>query len=162
MKGQTSQIGLQIRKDGFTLIELLTTIAIVGVLSSISVSTFNSYRLKAEYVVLQTTVRFLMNAQDIYLLDNGKFYPERGNVHIRTGESVNIPELLYKFPAGHKHDYTIYGRNIDNRGQQINMYYIEVRADYDFDGNGREDRFRFTTLIRDGDIISNREFRQYS
>jgi prepilin-type N-terminal cleavage/methylation domain-containing protein len=162
MKGQASEVGLQMRKGGFTLIELLMTIAIIGTLAGISVSTFKSYKLKAEYVVLQATVRFLMNAQDIYFLESSKFYPERGSIDIKTGVSADIPELAYKLPAGHKHRYIIYGRNIDTRRQQINMYYIEVRADYDFNGNGRNDRIRFTTLIQDGEVISNREFRQYS
>ena len=148
-------------KEGFSLIELMTTIAIIGILSSISIPNYLSYRQKAEYAALQHTLHFLMDAQDIYFMENDKFFPENGKIKIKRGKGKKIPELNYTFGSKHKHQYIIRGRNrVNRRGRQINSYWIEVRCDYDFDGNGKKDRIRFVTLHRDGDLISYRDFRQ--
>ena len=150
-----------IRNGGFTLVVLITTIAILGVLTAISVPTFSGYRMRAEYIVVQTTLDFLMDAEDIYFIENDEFYPNTGRINVRKARERSIPELAYTFPSGHKHRYIIYGRNIKRPRRTVNMYYVEIRADYDFNGNGRDDRFRYTTLIRNGKQISYREFRQY-
>jgi prepilin-type N-terminal cleavage/methylation domain-containing protein len=152
---------LKTKKDGFTLVELLITIAIIGVLAGIAIPTTKAYQIKAEYAALQTTLRFLMDSQDIYFVENDIFYPGKGSINIRKGQEKAIPELNYTFPSGHRHRYIIYGSNIKRRYQQINMYYIEVRADFDFNGNGRNDRLRFITLFINGSPIRNRELHQY-
>ena len=59
-------------KYGFSLIELMTSIAIIGILSSISIPNYLSYKKKAEYAALQVTLKFLMDAQDIYFFENDK------------------------------------------------------------------------------------------
>jgi prepilin-type N-terminal cleavage/methylation domain-containing protein len=147
---------------GFTLIELMTSIAIIGILAAISIPNYLSYRQKAEFAALQHTLQFLMDAQDIYFVENNTFYPDNDSININPGRARSMPELNYAFGPNHRHRFKIQGRNrTDGRGRQINSYWIEVRTDYDFDGNGKKDRIRFTTLFLDGELISQRAFRQY-
>jgi prepilin-type N-terminal cleavage/methylation domain-containing protein len=147
---------------GFSLIELMASVAIIGILSSISIPNYLSYRQKAEYIALQQTLHFLMDAQDVYFMKNNKFFPDKGKINIKSGKRVRIPELNYTFNSNHRHQFMIQGNNKTNRkGKQINSYWIDVRCDFDFDGNGKKDRIRFTTLYQDGLLISNREFRQF-
>ena len=141
----------------------MTTIAIIGILAAISIPNYLSYRQKAEFAALQSTLQFLMDAQDIYFVENNIFHPRNGRINIRPGRPRRIPEFNFAFGPKNKHRFIIRGRNrTDRRGRQINSYWIEVRSDYDFDGNGRKDRIRYTTLFLDGELISLRAFRQYS
>ena len=147
---------------GFSLIELMTSIAIIGILSSISIPNYISYRQRAEYIALQQTLHFLMDAQEVYFLENDKFFPDKGTININSGKRIRIPELNYTFNANHRHQFSIKGNNkINKKGPQINSYWIDVKCDFDFDGNGKKDRIRFTTVFKDGVLISNREFRQF-
>ena len=147
---------------GFSLIELMTSIAIIGILSSISIPNYISYRQKAEYTALQQTLHFLMDAQDVYFMEYDKFFPEKGKIKIKGGKRKRIPELNYTYNSNHRHQFIIQGNNrINRKGTQINSYWIDVTCDFDFDGNGKKDRIRFTTLYKDGHLISNRAFRQF-
>ena len=147
---------------GFTLIEMMISIAIIGILAAISIPNYLSFRQKAEFAALQHTLQFLMDAQDIYFAENNTFYPDNGRINIRPGRTRRMPELNYTIGPNHKHRFIIRGRNRTNgRGRRINSYWIEVRSDYDFDGNGRKDRVRYTTLFLDGKLVSQRAFRQY-
>ena len=147
---------------GFSLIELMASVAIIGILSSISIPNYISYRQRAEYIALQQTLHFLMDAQDVYFMENDKFFPEKGTIKIKSGKRIRIPELNYTFNSNHRHQFSIKGNNkINRKGPRINSYWIDVKCDFDFDGNGKKDRIRFTTLYKDGHLISNRAFRQF-
>ena len=149
------------RRGGFTLVELMVTIAIIGVLASIAMPTFSAYRLRAYHKNVLATMRYVMDGEDFYYQDFEEFYPERGRINIPRRVGREIPELAYTFTSDHLHQYIIYGRNVQNRRRKVSMYFVEVRADYDFNGNGRKDRFRYTTLIRNGKTIRFRELRQF-
>lgn len=149
--------GNHLQDGGFTLIELLITIAMLGILAGIAVPTFSVYKMKAEKVVIDVTLDFLMDAQDLYFAENNEFYPRNGKINIKKGKENQIPDLAYTFLSGHKHRYIIYGKNTN----KVNNYYVEVRADFDFNGNGKNDRFRYTTLYRKGKQIEYRVLRQY-
>lgn len=137
---------------GFTLVELMVALAILGILAGISMVNASRFRAKAEYAAIQTTLRSLMDGEDLYFVENDKFYPERGRVNVASGAQRSIPELAYNFPSGHKHRYTIQGRNT----ARLNRYIITVRSDLDLDGNGRRDRFVARTVIRRGRLRVNR------
>ena len=50
------------KKPGFTLIELLVTIVIIGILATISISTFNEYQKKAQTAKAESNLKELINA----------------------------------------------------------------------------------------------------
>ena len=62
------------KRGGFTLIELLVVISIIGLLSSIVLSSINEARNKAKYTALVQNIYELQKAVEIYKLDNG-YYP---------------------------------------------------------------------------------------
>jgi prepilin-type N-terminal cleavage/methylation domain-containing protein len=98
------QASLAWGNQGFTLVELLVTVSIIGILLGIAVPIANVYRAKAEYSSVLATLRYLMDGEETYLLENDAFYPEGfGVVSVGRGEEKAIPELKYTFPAGHKH-----------------------------------------------------------
>ncbi|RJR26235.1 MAG: type II secretion system protein [Desulfobacteraceae bacterium] len=149
------------RIQGFTFIELLVTTTLIAALSTIAVPTFKAYRLSAEYTLLNSQIRAVMDAQDLYFLDHNAFFPNSGTINIPAGTAHTIPELGIGFNKGHRHRFIIFGRNIKQRNQDIHQYYVEVRADFDFDGNGLKDRFRYTTLWRNGALVTNRALQSF-
>ena len=140
------------RNNGFTLVELMVTIAILGILAAISIPNFRLYRDKAEYASMLTTLKYLMDGEDFYFLENGRFFPKI----IPRGTAVDIPELAYSFADGHKNRYRI---RVTNNSRQ-NRYQIMANCDFDSDGNGKKDRFRAITRIANGKVRKNREIVQ--
>lgn len=59
-------------KRGFTLIELLVVISIIGLLSTVVLSSVNSVRAKARDARRYSDIRQLNNAIQLYILANGK------------------------------------------------------------------------------------------
>ncbi len=64
---------MNFRKHGFTLIELLVTIVIIGILSTIAISTFSGYFAKARDAKRISTIRDLNKAILLYYSQKGKF-----------------------------------------------------------------------------------------
>jgi prepilin-type N-terminal cleavage/methylation domain-containing protein len=137
---------------GFTLVEVMITLAILGILASISIPNFRSYQARAEYASMRAALKHLMDGEDLYFLDHRSFYPTSGNINIPSGTARDIPELAYSFPQGHKNRYRIRGTNNANR----NRYIITVFCDFDSNKDGRNDRFTATTDIRRGVVRLNR------
>ena len=129
---------------GFTLVEIMISLAILGILASISIPNFRSYMEKAEYASMRTTLKYLMDGEDYHFLENGTFFA----VNIPSGTAIDIPELAYSFPAGHKNRYRI---NVINNARR-NRYRITVFCDFDSNGDGRNDRFTATTNIVLGEV----------
>ena len=61
------------RTKGFTLIELLIVIAIIGVLSSIVITSLNSARSRAKDVSIKTTVLEFRKLMELEYLDNQSY-----------------------------------------------------------------------------------------
>ena len=61
------------RDRGFTLIELLVVVAMIGILSTIVLSSLGKARKRAEYAKIQTELKQLQTQAEIYALDNGNY-----------------------------------------------------------------------------------------
>jgi prepilin-type N-terminal cleavage/methylation domain-containing protein len=129
---------------GFTLVEIMISLAILGILAAISIPNYRLYKDKAECASMLTTLKYLMDGEDFYLLDNGGFIPAR--------TAMEVPELAYSFSAGNRNRYRI---NVVNNARR-NRYRITVFCDFDSDGDGRDDRFTATTNIVNGEVRKNR------
>lgn len=68
------------QKNGFTLIELLVVISIIGVLSSIALTSLNGARLKAKDAKRLTEVSQIKSALEQYYVSKG-VYPEESSVN---------------------------------------------------------------------------------
>ena len=138
------------QKEGFTLVELMVALAIIGVLLVIAVPLANSYRMRAEYANIVSTLRYLMDGQETYFLDKDSFYPAgSGSVTINQGQEMEIYELAYNFPAGHKHRFVITSINMEFEGSAMNYYLIYAYADFDRNGNGQNDIYIAMTFLND-------------
>lgn len=60
--------------QGFTLIELLIVVAIIGILASIGISQYSSYRMKGFNAAATTDLKNFKSAMEAYFGDN-QTYP---------------------------------------------------------------------------------------
>ena len=67
------------RKRGFTLIELLVVVAIIGLLSSVVLSSLNTARAKARDTGRIQSLMQIRNAIFLYMSDNNFAYPPLGS-----------------------------------------------------------------------------------
>ena len=104
---------------GFTLVEIMISLAILAILASISIPNFRLYKDKAEVASMLTALKYLMDGEDFYFVEHHTFYPEKGNLNIQEGEAMEIPELAYNFPEGHKNRYQIRATNKDSKHSEI-------------------------------------------
>jgi prepilin-type N-terminal cleavage/methylation domain-containing protein len=143
------------KTGGFTLVELMIAIAILGILAAISIPNYRIYKDKAEKAAMLTTLKYLMDGEDFYNVENGSFYPAAGTLTIPRETAVDIPQLAYSFYEGHKNRYRIQGvlaRPPHNRQR----YKITVDCDFDSNGNGKDDQFTAVTWIVGGEVRKNR------
>ena len=64
------------RSSGFTLIELLVVVAILGILSSVGVISYNGYVKSAKMKTAENTLQQLSLAQLEYYTNTGEYYPD--------------------------------------------------------------------------------------
>lgn len=81
-------------RRGFTLIELLVVVAIIGILSSVVISSINQARSKARDTKRISDVRQIQNALEMYFADNG-YYPEYTGLNNRCNTNLTTAS-----PAG--------------------------------------------------------------
>lgn len=160
MKNKT----LRYKTEGFTLVELMIVIALLGIFAAVAAPIMKTYVTKARYSNVKTVLHQLMNGQDAYFIENGSFYPEGfGQLTINAGEESDLPELGYKFHAGHSSRYRILSLNLSWGGKKINICIITVDTDFDYNGNGINDRFIATTDFRNESplILGGVEYYRY-
>lgn len=109
---------------GFTLVELLIVITIIGILSSIGLSTFTSAQTKSRDVKRKTHLKQLSDAFEAYYNDHGE-YPDEADIVWGAGFTdingtvymVQLPQdptlgLTYFYdalaPAGSNTQYQLY------------------------------------------------------
>jgi len=81
-------LNLKNNKKGFTLVELMIVIAIVGILASIAVAGFVSYRTKACDTAAKVDLKNAMKFLNSYFLDNNTF-PETSDDLLAAGFNLS-------------------------------------------------------------------------
>lgn len=144
-------------KRGFTLVELMVSVAILGVLTATSIPLVNAYRLKAEFLEIKITMKYLMDGMETHYIETSEFYPPTthawtsGKIEVNQGEAKAIPELKYTFKKGHKHKFIIERFNIPF--WNIDYVSFKVEADFDYDRDGDNDIYFSEMLIINGEPI---------
>jgi prepilin-type N-terminal cleavage/methylation domain-containing protein len=70
------------RGVGFTIIELMIVVAILGVLAATAAPFYNTFRQRASGSEATVTLRQLVDAEIMYFLEYGRFFPENGDTSI--------------------------------------------------------------------------------
>ncbi len=69
------------KNNGFTLIELLVVVAIIGLLSSVVMSSLNTARAKVRDTKRMSDLREVEKALALYYISNNGTYPSTGSQH---------------------------------------------------------------------------------
>jgi type IV pilus assembly protein PilA len=114
-------------EKGFTLIELLIVIAIIGVLASIAIPTFATYRNRAYDSAVMSDLRNAATAQEAYYIDNNIYSSnvtnletEPYNFFLSENVSVTITHadfVGYEMTAVHSNSGKVY--TLSGPGGQI-------------------------------------------
>lgn len=146
---------LILEKKGFTLVELMVVIGILGVLVATSIPFANAYRKKAQYLELRLTMKHIMDGLEVCYVENDEFYPPAtegsypwltGEKIVEKGEAAELTEIVYDFPAGHKHRYIFKRDYIDFSWVYGTFKYdyveVTIESDLDYDGKNGPDIFK--------------------
>ncbi len=96
-------------EKGFTLVEVLTTIAILGIISTVAIPMVNKYLLQSKNKTYDTYVNTLYNATRNYYEKNSMFIPKAGSSETLTAKTLLnesfIDELVDPENKNEKCDY---------------------------------------------------------
>ena len=84
---------------GFTLIELLVVIAVIGILASIAITQYNSYRSRSFNARALSDLRNIMSAQEAYFTDNEEYLDSLTNLTGFETESPSVTAILNATPT---------------------------------------------------------------
>lgn len=77
------------RQLGFTLIELMVTVAIVGILASIAIPSYQSYVVKSSRSAAQTELLFLASLQEKVYLNSSSYSASITKSYNGTADAAN-------------------------------------------------------------------------
>ena len=80
------------KNKAFTLVELLVAILIIGILATIALTQYKRADLKSKYIDMKNSLYTIANAEERYLLLNGKYTDNRDNLDINFPFSETVNE----------------------------------------------------------------------
>lgn len=78
------------RSPGFTLLELLVVTVILGILAAIALPVYQGIRKRSAMSALQTELRTLHNAQELYYVENDTYTDDLSRLQYEPGEDVAV------------------------------------------------------------------------
>ena len=89
---------------GFTLIELLVVVLIIGILAAIALPQYQKAVIKARFAGIETDLKTLARAQDLYYLTNNQYASSMTDLDIQIPSCTCIPgvctECYYAVSSG--------------------------------------------------------------
>ncbi len=155
------------KSGGFNLLELLLTLAVVGMLVTVAIPTFNVYSLRERKIACQASVLNFLIAQELYYLDHKNFYPLRpGEKTDDTGSVIEIgwnpsnrpvspnryliPELAMGFRPDSHRGYRIKAVNVQKPELFKQSLVFSLRTNEGFHNNGLTDyEYKFKMFNRE-------------
>ena len=92
-------LNIEKNEKGFTLIELMIVLAIIGILSTIAVPSFLSYRSKAFDTTAKADLKNVMKFLDFYYLENDT-YPATSDDLLAAGVNLSKDVSFTKYTIG--------------------------------------------------------------
>jgi prepilin-type N-terminal cleavage/methylation domain-containing protein len=77
-------------RRGFTLIELLITVVVIGVLAGIAIPKLNGSRRKAYIATMQSDLRNLVSAEEVFYSDSSRYTEQIANLNVRPSTDVAL------------------------------------------------------------------------
>ena len=77
-------------KQGFTLIELLIVVVIIGILASIAIPQYSSFRKRAYYTALKSDLKNVATQQEIYYSDTYEYAAVDTDLGFTPTEEVSL------------------------------------------------------------------------
>ena len=109
---------------GFTLVEILVVVLIIGILSAVAVPMYEKAVWKSRAVQLHTSLKSLVDAQNIYFMANGKYATTFGELDIGFDGWKSISSSSFGAVASNdavRHD-DIYELIINSNGNFITSF----------------------------------------
>lgn len=77
---------------GFTLIELMIAVVVIGILAAIAVPKFNRTRRQAYVTTMQSDLRNLVSAQELFFADSARYATDPGRLvaHPSAGTTLTL------------------------------------------------------------------------
>lgn len=94
------------KERGFTILELIVVLVVIGILSTLAVSYYRSYKERVLDKQVDAALRLIQQGQKVYYMEKGSYYPTGGstsetNINLINGNlSILLDEQSW--------DYTVY------------------------------------------------------
>ncbi len=118
------------RVHGFTLVELLLTVTILGILLTISVATYSSYRERMDIMQARSDIQMIESLIERYYTENNR-YPDALS---------DIPGAAILDPWGHAYEYLNITTTKGNGKVRKDHNLVPLNSDFDLYSMGEDGR----------------------